>query len=541
MTIQAFRIENFMAFEDTDWIELAPITLIFGPNSSGKSVFFRALRLLKQSILEGHAQTPFTFNAEDGVDLGSFFEITQGLDTVPYRRGPEQPEGILSRNVGFGFRCKLPDDIVRNLSAKSIDIGKKNELEFSFYYSWNDGPANSSGQVQLEAFYIELPNDNAVKAEQPRLLFEAIVDNTGDDPWKYISDFLYLHEAYISRNVWPFANPLIINGFLPKIVISNLAREYFNNNPSDDFDLIVALLDYLDLALKKFLFQIDHIPPIRPLPRSAFIIDEIQKRHWQRQGLGSYYSFLSGDLSSSEKQLLINSLRDLKLCTNIDVTVSKNLRAGTRLSEVTIDEGGNGMNAVNLLDIGFGTSQVLPLVLVSLFGEPGSVILVEQPELHLHPEVQARLVDFLVLQAKQRGIFIVLETHSEHILIRLQRRMAETNFVKLCAEQGYLDGMFPKRNDGPEVTKDDVLLPNSAPTLTGENCYDGPEVTKDDVLLLFVVRDSTKSEVEQIRMHESGEMNGTSVKFQEFFRRDYEDVVKMDQAIASTIRIREGL
>ena len=50
MTVRAIRLKNFMAFEDTDWLELRPITLLFGRNSSGKSAVIRALRLLKQSL-----------------------------------------------------------------------------------------------------------------------------------------------------------------------------------------------------------------------------------------------------------------------------------------------------------------------------------------------------------------------------------------------------------------------------------------------------------------------------------------------------------
>jgi predicted ATPase len=50
VTVKAIRLENFMAFSDTDWLELRPITLLFGRNSSGKSVIIRALRLLRQSL-----------------------------------------------------------------------------------------------------------------------------------------------------------------------------------------------------------------------------------------------------------------------------------------------------------------------------------------------------------------------------------------------------------------------------------------------------------------------------------------------------------
>ena len=76
MTVKAFRLENFMGFtEDHNnqfWIELDPICLIFGRNSSGKSAIIRALRLLKQSLYYGEEDEPLAFVVEEGLDLGGF-------------------------------------------------------------------------------------------------------------------------------------------------------------------------------------------------------------------------------------------------------------------------------------------------------------------------------------------------------------------------------------------------------------------------------------------------------------------------------------
>lgn len=58
--------------------------------------------------------------------------------------------------------------------------------------------------------------------------------------------------------------------------------------------------------------------------------------------------------------------------------------------------------------------------------EPNTTVLIEQPELHLHPEAQGKLADVLLAFARSRRLRLVIETHSEHILLRLQRRVAET-------------------------------------------------------------------------------------------------------------------
>ena len=82
---------------------------------------------------------------------------------------------------------------------------------------------------------------------------------------------------------------------------------------------------------------------------------------------------------------------------------------------------------VNLADVGFGVSQVLPVIVALLYARPGSTVLLEHPEIHLHPKVQMDLVDFFIYAAKERGIQIVFESHSEYMLARLQRRLAESN------------------------------------------------------------------------------------------------------------------
>ena len=95
-----------------------------------------------------------------------------------------------------------------------------------------------------------------------------------------------------------------------------------------------------------------------------------------------------------------------------------------------------GSDEVLLTDIGFGLSQVLPVLVQSFYAPPNSTILMEQPELHLHPRVQKELADFFIAAAGarqettqgksiERRTQFLIESHSEHFLRRLQRRIAE--------------------------------------------------------------------------------------------------------------------
>jgi predicted ATPase len=79
---------------------------------------------------------------------------------------------------------------------------------------------------------------------------------------------------------------------------------------------------------------------------------------------------------------------------------------------------------LDLTSVGVGVSQILPVIVTCLRTPPGSVILLEQPELHLHPAVQQKLADFLLAMARS-GRQLIVETHSEYLVSRLRLRIAE--------------------------------------------------------------------------------------------------------------------
>lgn len=72
-----------------------------------------------------------------------------------------------------------------------------------------------------------------------------------------------------------------------------------------------------------------------------------------------------------------------------------------------------------------GVSQVLPVIVAALFAQPGHIVLIEEPESHLHPSAEAVLADLFVQVAQEGKVQFIVETHSEHLLMRLQRRIAE--------------------------------------------------------------------------------------------------------------------
>ncbi len=104
--------------------------------------------------------------------------------------------------------------------------------------------------------------------------------------------------------------------------------------------------------------------------------------------------------------------------------------------EVTVRS--KGVDAdLNLRNVGAGVSQVLPLVVLCLRSRPGSLILVEQPELHLHPAAQQRIADFLLAMSRS-GRQLIVETHSDHMVTRLRRRIVEDDTDRLQNQVGFV-------------------------------------------------------------------------------------------------------
>ena len=159
---------------------------------------------------------------------------------------------------------------------------------------------------------------------------------------------------------------------------------------------------------------------------SALLAAKTRKIGFKRQGM------TKASPAKPFEVVIANSLRVMGLIESFKVN---------RLSEqryeydVKIQIKGSA-SSVNLPDVGFGISQVLPVLVECYYAPPGSIIIMEQPEIHLHPSAQSALADVLidVIQSRENGhdrnIQLIIETHSEHFLRRLQRRIAESTILR---------------------------------------------------------------------------------------------------------------
>ena len=120
---------------------------------------------------------------------------------------------------------------------------------------------------------------------------------------------------------------------------------------------------------------------------------------------------------------MANALHTLGLTDRVGTEKIDDTGIELRVDRFPYDSTGK-LDMVNIVDVGIGVSQVLPVLVALIGAEPGQLVYIEQPELHLHPSAQVELAHMLA-DAAQRGVRIVAETHSALLLLRVQTLVAE--------------------------------------------------------------------------------------------------------------------
>jgi len=189
--------------------------------------------------------------------------------------------------------------------------------------------------------------------------------------------------------------------------------------------------DGLSLARRWFAKNVRHLGPLRAAPQPLYALPEAASG----MSVGPSGEYTASVLSAYGKHRWNVPLPDghIRACP-LGVSVDKWMAELGLLARVRSTEQGKlgyelsvsveGVDRdLDLTTVGVGVSQALPIVVLGLIAERGSLLLFEQPELHLHPDVQAALGDFFLALVKA-GRQVVLETHSEYLINRLRRRQA---------------------------------------------------------------------------------------------------------------------
>ena len=396
------RIKNFKIWRDTGDIRLAPLTVFFGANSSGKSSINQFLLMLRQTaespdrkrvLHSGDRRTP--------IDLGTYRDMV-------YRHHQDEP-------IWFEFRWDEPSGISRPAFVYD-HLSRKGFFARSITFLAEVGLSGAEPGnlvVRTMSYRIEGREDQRLSISMNRR-----------EPAK--GDYELIADPYELKRrrgrPWRFPEPTRFYGF-PEEVLHSYRNAYF--------------LSDLTLALERRLRTVYYLGPLREGPDRLYMWSGEVPEHVGWAGERAVAAILAGrerrisrakqKKSESFEAIIARWLKQMGLIYSFRV---KQVAPDRREYEVTVKAPGTGED-VNLSDVGFGVSQVLPVLVQCFYAPHGSIILMEQPELHLHPSVQASLADLFIeaIQAredgKDRNIQLLVESHSEHFLIRLQRRIAE--------------------------------------------------------------------------------------------------------------------
>ena len=392
-------IKNFKAWRDTKDIRLAPITVFFGSNSAGKTSLLQFLLMLRQSSESRDRKQVFHPGDENtDVDLGTFRDLIYrhevkrhvefSLDwTLPK---PLMVEDVLSHMEYEGDKMQFSADIL------SDEEGTRQMIE-SLTYTLGD-PDNKGLWVRMER----------QEQRKPKL------------------DYKVTARPYaLSRNqgrAWPLPEPLRFYAF-PEEVLA-----YFQN---------AGFTSDLVLLLEQQLRRIQYLGPLRQRPKRTYTWSGEAPEGVGFDGRYTIAALLaSGNRSISPGfhkragtflEVVARWLKQLGLLENFD---AKSLAKASKQYQIEVEATSTGVKT-NLPDVGFGVSQVLPVIVESFYAASDSTVVIEQPELHLHPRVQAFLANLFVeaIHAREKGedrnVQFLIESHSEHFVYRLQRLIAE--------------------------------------------------------------------------------------------------------------------
>ena len=223
------------------------------------------------------------------------------------------------------------------------------------------------------------------------------------------------------------------------------------------------------LLLREQLRKLRYIGPLRRIPPRGFDVSLTKSDAAWSDGMAGWESLLSGP------QSLVDSCSEWmneKDKLNTGYAIARKRVQEFELNGPDIKPNGRVHSRLALIDstglahqpqdVGVGISQVLPVVVATQDGN-ASLVCIEQPELHIHPSVQVGLGDLFIDGAQEKHLSFLIETHSEHLVMRLQRRIRETSAGDLPPEHAPLSAaevniIYLDRNDEGTVSAIEVGL-----------------------------------------------------------------------------------
>lgn len=401
--ITGLRIKNFKGWKDTKPFRLAPITGLFGTNSSGKTSLLQLLLLLKQTSESADRRIALDFGDDKTpVALGTLLDVLYRHDDT------NALEWAVEWIPRADERATLADDIGNSVDVSKLELAgavssaKSGPRTDSFSYSFGKNRIGYRYDPGRRRYSLEMEPADLVQFGRP-----------------------------VGRP--PLSEPTKCYGFPDEL------KSYSKGEVLAD----------LELTFESLMSSLYYLGPLRDDPKRQYVWGGAQPRDVGMRGQLAVAALLAARARSlmispgprKKRQHLekyvATWLERLSLISRFEV---REVRAGSNLFQVHILRDPESADVL-LTDVGFGVSQILPVIVLCFYVPEGSTVLLEQPEIHLHPAVQAGLADVLIDAVNRRGIQVIIESHSEHLVRRLLRRVAEDNIRSTDCALYFCDSM----------------------------------------------------------------------------------------------------
>ena len=488
-----YLTSNFKSITSNKYISLKPITIFCGVNSIGKSSILQSKLLISQSLSsrlipfrDESAKYPQIFIFEGNKCHLQNYKNIIFENNIENKLKFSWVYNLINRNVQVDLQCKYIEDnklftggfpVVEKFIIRTEEKGQKNCLEANIieddYRLYNVSLMNFEEEILADIFrnnymlsfkrlrkelddypvvsYIrdndKLINKMAKIGASKKVLrnlnnitnaaftFSSIIPRFAKMQESEIQKHIELHELY---------QLLLLK---KKDINEKLIKHLIKRNLHSFEDIIQTFLNTNLEPLLRYYYDLLYLGPLREEPKRFYLFSDLNLLDIGLKGenttqvliltQNSQIDFvklekINGEFrfSKKEKKSLLNSLNEWLGIMNLQKI--RPLQTMDIISKLMIKYSDNQPkeSSVAIPDVGFGLSQVLPVLVEVLRMESEKSIILEQPEIHLHPRMQGDLADFILCNAQLKKNFII-ETHSEHFIKRLCLRIAQFKDINL--------------------------------------------------------------------------------------------------------------
>ena len=430
MKIKSISVAGFKGIRDKATLPIAPITLFFGANSTGKSTVLQSMLYIYEALVNRNCDPEYSTILGEKIYLGGFSNLVHGKN---------QKNSILigasidlSEEIGTleDYLSDAEEWLIENYIKETPTIEPR-VYSFEFEIAWD----NFEKKAFIRKFSSILDYE-----------YRCIIEKKPGSKGAFITEFSGSNIEQLKRHGFEELTQLMqgnwqavpLSGLehaLPniqkRIDLSNAPwnwSDIFEDHPLSITTYCESLISQSCLAplklLSEKLKELIHIGPLRVIPDRTFIANNTPSSERWYDGTAAWELF-----SNSDKQIQNNVNRWYSESYGFNTPYSLTpLLEGeqTHIKRSVIIKNNNSEIFHYLNEVGVGVSQLFPIVMASLL-EKSVILSCEQPELHVHPRWQLVLADLFLEQinCNFEKIFFI-ETHSEHLMLRLLKRRRQT-------------------------------------------------------------------------------------------------------------------